>query len=175
MKKILLAALFISALPAIANAAGESTASVGYAQSHATRDKADLDEKPKGFNLKYRYELDDKIGVIGSFTRTSQSYDFYSGDRKVGSGKFDYYSLAGGPSFRFNDYLSAYGLVGASYGKGDASVSSQSETKSKATMMYGVGLQFNPLPNVAIDASYEYSKLEKVKVDTFVVGVGYRF
>lgn len=175
MKKILLAALLFSALPVVAQAAGESTISGGYAQSHAKQDTAGLDEKPKGFNLKYRYEMNDNIGVIGSFTYTNQDYDFYNGNSKVGSGKFDYYSLAGGPSFRFNEYMSAYALIGASHGKAEVSATSQSESESKTTMMYGLGLQFNPFANVAIDASYEYSKLEKVKVDTFIIGVGYRF
>lgn len=42
-------------------------------------------------------------------------------------------------------------------------------------MAYGVGVQFNPLPNIAIDASYEHTKLSDIKVGTWMLGVGYRF
>lgn len=175
MKRILLASLLLPLLPISAQAAGESTISAGYAQSNAKQDDIGLDENPKGFNLKYRYEMNDKIGFIGSFTYTTQDYDFYYGSSKVGSGTLDYYSLSGGPSFRFNEYISAYGLIGAAKGKIEASAFGQSESQSKTSMMYGLGLQFNPIPNVAIDASYEYSKLDEVKVNTFVIGVGYRF
>lgn len=175
MKKILLALLLLPLLPIGAQAAGESTISGGYAQSNIKNDNIGFNDNPKGFNLKYRYEMNDNVGFIGSFTYITQDYDFYYSSSKVGKGTVDYYSLSGGPSYRFNKYISAYGLIGAAKGKFDSSINGQSESQSKTSMMYGLGLQFNPIPNVAIDASYEYSKLDKVKANTFVVGVGYRF
>ncbi|WP_016674751.1 Ail/Lom family outer membrane beta-barrel protein, partial [Yersinia pestis] len=43
------------------------------------------------------------------------------------------------------------------------------------SLAYGVGMQFNPLNNIAIDASYEYTKLKDANIGTWVLGIGYRF
>lgn len=40
---------------------------------------------------------------------------------------------------------------------------------------YGAGLQFNPMENVALDFSYEQSRIRSVDVGTWIAGVGYRF
>ncbi|WP_016605120.1 Ail/Lom family outer membrane beta-barrel protein, partial [Yersinia pestis] len=40
---------------------------------------------------------------------------------------------------------------------------------------YGAGLQFNPAENVALDVSYEQSRIRNVDVGTWVAGVGYTF
>ncbi|MBQ4797088.1 outer membrane beta-barrel protein, partial [Pectobacterium versatile] len=64
------------------------------------------------FNLKYRYEVDNQFGVVGSFT--------YLQDSQTDSGvynKAQYYGFSAGPSFRFNDWASIYGLVGVSAAK----------------------------------------------------------
>ncbi|WP_235977756.1 Ail/Lom family outer membrane beta-barrel protein [Proteus mirabilis] len=42
-------------------------------------------------------------------------------------------------------------------------------------MAYGLGVQVNPITNLAIDVSYEYSKLYDIDFTTWVVGIGYRF
>lgn len=178
MKKVLLSTLAIvvfSAMTANVYATDESTVSVGYAQSHVKVDGNKLDEKPKGFNLKYRYEIDDNWGVLASFAYTHQGYDFYHGGSKVGTGDLDYYSWTMGPAYRFNDYISAYGLIGGAKGRVKVSTSYGSEKESKTSLAYGAGLQFNPYPNIAIDASYEYSKLGDFKVGTWMIGAGYRF
>ncbi|PQQ39695.1 attachment protein [Photorhabdus luminescens] len=185
MKKALIAsavAVGLSVFSFAANA-GEHTISGGYAQSHVKVDGEKLDENPKGFNLKYRYELDNNWGVIGSFTLTHQGYDYYDGSKKVGTGDLDYYSLMAGPTYRFNEYVSVYGLVGAAHGKvkENSQISilgfnySYEYEESKTSAAYGLGLQFNPMPNWVIDASYEYSKLGDFKVGTWVIGAGYRF
>ncbi|MCT8341619.1 MULTISPECIES: Ail/Lom family outer membrane beta-barrel protein [Photorhabdus] len=183
MKKALIAsavAVGLSVFTFAANA-GESSISGGYAQSHVKVDGEKLDENPKGFNLKYRYELDNNFGVIGSFTLTHQGYNYYYGSRKIGTGDLDYYSLMAGPTYRFNEYVSVYGLVGAAHGKekakGNAAVLGYDVEykESKTSAAYGLGLQFNPMPNWVIDASYEYSKVGDYKIGTWVIGAGYRF
>ncbi|EKN4774180.1 MULTISPECIES: attachment invasion locus protein Ail [Yersinia] len=178
MKKTLLASSLIACL-SIASvnvyAASESSISIGYAQSHVKENGYTLDNDPKGFNLKYRYELDDNWGVIGSFAYTHQGYDFFYGSNKFGHGDVDYYSVTMGPSFRINEYVSLYGLLGAAHGKVKSSVFDESISASKTSMAYGAGVQFNPLPNFVIDASYEYSKLDSIKVGTWMLGAGYRF
>jgi outer membrane protein X len=40
---------------------------------------------------------------------------------------------------------------------------------------YGAGMQFNPIENVALDFSYEQSRIRNVDVGTWIAGVGYRF
>lgn len=178
MKKTLLASSLIACL-SIASvnvyAAGENSISVGYAQSHVKGNGYTLSNDPKGFNLKYRYELDDNWGVVGSFAYTHQGYDFFYGSNKVGNGDVDYYSVTMGPSFRINEYVSLYGLLGAAHGKVESSVFDRSASVSKTSMAYGAGVQFNPLPNFVIDASYEYSKLDSIKAGTWMLGAGYRF
>ncbi|QLK88716.1 hypothetical protein E3U36_09700 [Arsenophonus endosymbiont of Aphis craccivora] len=49
-------------------------------------------------------------------------------------------------------------------------------------LVYGAGLQINPVENVAIDVTYEHTKLsfehttlKNIKVGTWMLGVGYRF
>ncbi|NHB86710.1 Ail/Lom family outer membrane beta-barrel protein [Photorhabdus tasmaniensis] len=180
MKRTLVAsvvAVGLSLFAFAANASGESTISGGYAQSHAKMDGQKIDDNPKGFNLKYRYELDNNFGVISSLTHTYLGDDHYQGGRKEAESDMDYFSLMAGPTYRFNEYVSVYGMVGAAHGKVKYSdyVGSMSGSKSKTSVSYGLGLQFNPMPNWTIDTSYEYSKLDDLKIGTWVVGVGYRF
>ncbi|WP_445493414.1 Ail/Lom family outer membrane beta-barrel protein [Photorhabdus sp. SF281] len=180
MKRTLVAsvvAVGLSVFAFAANASGESTISGGYAQSHAKFNGEKTDDNPKGFNLKYRYELDNNLGVISSLTYTYLGYDYYRGGRKVAESDMDYFSLMAGPTYRFNEYVSVYGMVGAAHGKVKNSdyVDSISGSKSKTSVSYGLGLQFDPMPNWTIDTSYEYSKLDELKIGTWVVGVGYRF
>ena len=171
MKKIaclsaLAAVLAVSAGSAVA---GTSTVTGGYAQS----DMQGVANKANGFNLKYRYEFDDSnpLGVIGSFTYTEK-------DRTENGvyNKGQYYGITAGPAYRINDWASIYGVVGVGYGKFQASdfPDSKSDT-SDYGFSYGAGLQFNPIENVALDFSYEQSRIRNVDVGTWIAGVGYRF
>lgn len=160
----------------IANAAGEDTVSIGYAQSYAKIYGSN--EDAKGVNLKYRHELDDVIGVIGSLTYTNEDANRYDGKVK---GNAKYWSLMAGPSFRANDYISAYAMAGLAQGKynidvRDGSGNGIGHADDKKTALAGsVGVQVNPAPNWVIDTSFEYAKLMDSNVKTWTVGVGYRF
>ncbi|CNL75394.1 attachment invasion locus protein [Yersinia enterocolitica] len=95
MKKTLLTCSLVACLSmASVNvyAEGESSVSLGYAQSHVNvkEDGDTLDKDPKGFNLKYRYEHTNNWGMISSFTYTHQGYDLYDGSTKFGNGDFDF-------------------------------------------------------------------------------------
>ncbi|GAB7260513.1 outer membrane protein OmpX [Dickeya ananatis] len=132
-----------------------------------------MQNKLPGFNLKYRYEFDNsQLGVVGSFTYLQDS-------QTIGTtyNKNQYYGFSAGPSFRFNDWASIYGLVGVSAGKftfNETDGSSNNRT-SDAGFVYGAGLQFNPVQNVAFDVGYEQSRIRSVDVGSWNVGVGYRF
>lgn len=185
MKKAVLATIIVSTLSAtgIANAELlQSTISAGYARSHAKVDNAS--EDLNGFNIKYRYELNNDWGMVGSFVHTNYNKDAYGyvpdlqgkpQYTKLASGDLDYFSVTAGPSYRFNDYLSAYALVGLGYGKAHVWDGEFSASSDKTSAAYGAGFQINPMPNLVIDASYEYSKLGDVKVGTWMAGIGYRF
>ncbi|PHM59588.1 attachment invasion locus protein [Xenorhabdus stockiae] len=180
MKKLVFIALVAAGMSVTSmgvSAAGESTISAGYAQSHVKSGGSELKENPKGFNIKYRYEFDNDWSVIGSFAYAHQGYEYYYGKRKAVTADLDYYSLTAGPAYRINEYVSAYGLIGSAHGKIEAKnkINGLSHSESKTELAYAAGIQINPIPNIAIDAAYEYAKLGEVKVGTWMIGVGYRF
>lgn len=167
--------LAISTLSFNVHAALDNTLSVGYAQSSIKIDGDKFADDPKGINFKYNHEFDNNWGVIGSLTYTKLTYDFYGYYGKLGSTEINYVSLTAGPSYRFNDYFSAYGLIGLGHAKQEDKFYDYYGEYNETSVAYGVGLQVNPIPNLAIDASYEYSKLDDAKFGTWVLGVGYRF
>ncbi|PEH28828.1 outer membrane protein OmpX [Salmonella enterica] len=171
MKKIaclsaLAAVLAFSAGTAVA---ATSTVTGGYAQS----DAQGVANKMSGFNLKYRYEQDDNpLGVIGSFTYTEKDRTNGAGDYNKGQ----YYGITAGPAYRLNDWASIYGVVGVGYGKIQTTdYPTYKHDTSDYGFSYGAGLQFNPMENVALDFSYEQSRIRSVDVGTWIAGVGYRF
>lgn len=170
--------------------ADQHTVSLGYAQSKVQ----DL-HNINGVNLKYRYEWDSPISVIGSFTYMSGNDNYsYFLTRDIIDNKVDikYYSLSVGPTYRFNEFISVYGLLGFNYNKVDYSSSwnnyesgsyrymgTETGNINKTSLMYGVGVQINPMENVAVDIGYEGSSLDDGSkshdINGFNIGIGYRF
>jgi outer membrane protein X len=170
MKKIacLSALACVLAVSAGSAVAGTATVSGGYAQS----DMQGVASKANGFNLKYRYEFDNSpLGVIGSFTYTEHDRTGHGGDYQKGQ----YYGLTAGPAYRLADWVSIYGVIGVGYGKFQTTQYPDHGDMSDAGFSYGAGLQFNPIENVALDFSYEQSRIRSVDVGTWIAGVGYRF
>lgn len=162
MKKIacLSALAAVLAFTAGTSVAATSTVTGGYAQSDAQGQM----NKMGGFNLKYRYEEDNSpLGVIGSFTYTEKSRTASSGDYN----KNQYYGITAGPAYRINDWASIYGVVGVGYGKFQTTeYPTYKHDTSDYGFSYGAGLQFNPMENVALDFSYEQSRIRSVDVGT---------
>lgn len=169
--------------------AEQHTVSVGYAQS-----KVQNLHNINGVNLKYRYEWDSPVSVIGSFTYMSGKDDYsYLLVRDIinNEAKIKYYSLSVGPAYRFNEFISAYGLLGFNRNKVDYSsqwynyqgsyvlAGSQSGNENKTSLMYGAGVQINPIENVAVDIGYEGSRLniagQSHDINGFNIAIGYRF
>ncbi|GAB2943731.1 outer membrane protein OmpX [Hafnia psychrotolerans] len=176
MKKIacLSALACVVALGASSAFADTSTVTGGYAQG----DMQGVANKANGFNLKYRFEQDSNpLGVIGSFTYIEKD----SSEADNGYGKSQYYGITAGPAYRLNDWASIYGVVGVGYGKTQGSTNTSSDVlrdksgTSDYGFSYGAGMQFNPIENVALDFSYEQSRIRSVDVGTWIAGVGYRF
>ncbi len=188
MKSVILTALITAAigcsLPAMADS---QTISLGYAQS-----KVQDFKNIRGVNVKYRYEWDSPVSLISSLTymsgKQNDSADYSGGGSESNHAKLKYYSLSVGPAYRINAYVSIYGLVGIDYNKADYSyyesngAGSQWEDSGnikKASLMYGAGVQINPIENVAIDIGYEGSRFndgyQNMSINGFNIGVGYRF
>ena len=90
--------------------------------------------------------------------------------------KYRYYGITAGPAYRINDWASIYGVVGVGYGKFQTTeYPTYKHDTSDYGFSYGAGLQFNPMENVALDFSYEQSRIRSVDVGTWIAGVGYRF
>ncbi|HCP9432080.1 TPA: outer membrane protein OmpX [Escherichia coli] len=86
------------------------------------------------------------------------------------------YGITAGPAYRINDWASIYGVVGVGYGKFQTTeYPTYKHDTSDYGFSYGAGLQFNPMENVALDFSYEQSRIRSVDVGTWIAGVGYRF
>lgn len=163
MKKIACLSALAAVLAFSAGSAVASTSTVtgGYAQS----DAQGAANKMNGFNLKYRYEQDNNpLGVIGSFTYTEKDRTDASGDYN----KTQYYGITAGPAYRLKtDWASIYGVVGVGYGKfQNAASPADNHSTSDYGFSYGAGLQFNPIENVALDFSYEQSRIRSVDVGT---------
>ncbi|HBN7237808.1 TPA: Ail/Lom family outer membrane beta-barrel protein [Escherichia coli] len=115
-------------------------AMTSWEYQNTTLQGSDADPKdPKGFNVKYRYEITDELGVMASLTwarySTSSQYaaqqDWATLDptnygtqktpNPVGSTttniKGNYWSVLAGPTWRFNDYVSLYALGGVGVAK----------------------------------------------------------
>ncbi|MEY6222931.1 Ail/Lom family outer membrane beta-barrel protein, partial [Salmonella enterica subsp. enterica serovar Corvallis] len=85
-----------------------------------------------------------------SVTYTSADVNNYG--YKVGDA--DYTSLLVGPSYRFNDYLNAYVMIGAANGH---IKDNWGNSDNKTAFAYGAGIQLNPVENIAVNASYEHT------------------
>ncbi|HCM1954409.1 TPA: outer membrane beta-barrel protein [Salmonella enterica subsp. salamae serovar 9,46:z4,z24:z39:z42] len=174
MKKLTVAALVALTMgcAGVVHAADyKNTVSVGYAYTDLS---GWLSGNANGVNVKYNWEdLGSGFGVMGSFTYTTadiREYGYKQGDA-------DYTSLLIGPSYRFNDYLSAYVMVGGARGH---IKSNWGYSDNKTSFAYGLGVQLNPVENIAVNASYEHASFSTdadsdVRAGTWVIGVGYSF
>ncbi|WP_158379882.1 Ail/Lom family outer membrane beta-barrel protein [Candidatus Williamhamiltonella defendens] len=149
------------------------------------------DVNPIGLNLKYRYEIDPQLGSISSFAYLGKKEravikNDISGIISDHPSKFNYYSLLIGLSYRFNKWVSVYTAAGIAYSKRKIQIDGNATTKQmgnpepadmKKTSPAGmIGFQFNPLPNIVTDLSYEYAKMAGgQKRGVLAISLGTRF
>lgn len=168
------------------------TLSIGYARVNTSF--SGQSNELNGTNIKYRHELNNSIGVVGSLTIAKNEDDTYGEYRgygydsatgkwvsdklmygKVVTEKQHYYSVNMGPSFRLNDYISAYALAGVGQLKSVVSTRNGRTEDKNTALSYSAGVQFNPVKNWAVDIAYEgYGSGDK-HANAFIVGLGYRF
>lgn len=164
----------------LANAQDHHSVSLGYAHNKLSGDGDSI--TMKGVNVKYRYEWDNPISLMTSFSYLSGKKDI-----KDDEGDFlftdtaKYYSLLVGPAYRFNEYVSAYTLLGANYFRLKAKYDdATSENTNNTSVSYSAGFQINPVDNFVIDISYEGGRPKgfnnkSFNSNGFAIGVGYRF
>lgn len=157
----------------------------------------------RGFNLKYRYEITDAWGVIASVSHASQEYKgrlnasksvkpgstsvtyAWPSSQADSSVKACYLAVMAGPTYRLNDYVSGYIMIGGASAKAEYHMSEQlnssgesyhlNSNQNKTSLAYGVGLQFNPVKYITVDVAYEGSGSGDWKTSGFNVGLGYKF
>lgn len=205
MKKtsiFLLSCLFSGAVIA---KAGDQTLSFGYLNVNANGTKklteqvdtanpdgvatvyADGYSGAGGVSARYRYEISDDWGFIGSFAYSKTNYSsslILNVDNTTSKFKHDangeYMSLMIGPTYRLNDYLSVYGLVGFGYKNANFDLEvtkygKRSFSRSETDLAYGVGMQLNIYKDITLDAGYEQSGSGDWKTNAWTIGIGYKF
>lgn len=154
--------------------AADQTVSIGYAQT-----KVDDFKDIKGVNFQYIYETESlPVGVAVS-TSFMSGKKTETEDNISATGKVKYFSLLAGPSYRFNEYVSTYGLLGFANTKFKVESDDYSDKTSKTDFAYGVGVSINPIENMAVNIGYEGTRAkyegDKIKFNGFNIGVGYKF
>lgn len=173
--------------------------SVGYMLNNMTNDthgRRSNDDRLDGFNIKYRYEWGEPLGLIGSLSyMTANACSSWAVANKVQNDlryRYSGVSLTAGPVWRFNDYVSAYGVIGINYDDysshfrqstfktDDAPATNYSRSELKKTSLaYGAGVQINPVANMVVDLGYEASRFnhgeQTLTRNSLLFGVGYRF
>lgn len=181
IKDIIRSVVVTCALGVSINAvADQHTVSVGYAQT-----KVEDFKNLKGVNVQYHYENESQLDVAVSTSylsgKETENYNF--GKSK---GEVRYFSALTGPSYRFNEYVSAHILAGfanikASYNEHDYSgYYNYSESVTKTSFAYGAGVVINPVQDISVNVGYEGTNFkgyegETAKLNGFNIGVGYSF
>lgn len=149
-----------------------------------------------GVNIKYRYEWGEPLSLIGSLSyMTANAYSHRVVETKLQEDllyRYSAVSLTAGPAWRFNDYVSVYGVIGVNYDNysfhakqstfktGAAQAIGHSRSRlQRASFAYGAGVQINPVEHMIIDLGYEASRFNPdgltLTRNSLLFGVGYRF
>ncbi|HAT6804011.1 TPA: Ail/Lom family outer membrane beta-barrel protein [Citrobacter freundii] len=188
MKRMYLAVILTTTMTGVSGMAfaDNYTVSAGYAQSKV-QDFKDI----RGVNLQYRYEFNNPLSVLASFTYMKgddeQNY-LLAGDSVNNHIDAKYYSLLAGPAYRINDYVSLYALGGVAHVKAtgntrwinvtDDYVNHEGISEKSTSFAYGFGVTFNPIDCLSVNVGYEGTRANldgNRSVNGFNVGMGYRF
>lgn len=157
MKKIALLALTGAMIFATAAMADNSTLTMGYVESVSDEG---IYDRGQGINVKFHHDLADKpYGFVASatFTMADEAKQLSALDAEMES---KYHSLMVGPSVRVLPDLAFYGLVGGASINASTGGALGSADVNELGWNYGVGMKFNPMPNIAIDLHYEESHFD---------------
>jgi len=147
-------AIFLMSSQAIAE---QHTFSLGLAESAPESRSVHL----HGGNVKYNY-LFQQSGSPGVTVSTSYTRN----------GQLKLLTPAVGPSWKFNDYFTVYGLLGPAVGSAVLAESG----KRQYGIVSGMGVMLSqPASPLRLDVSYERSSVRDTSVNSFIFGVGYSF
>lgn len=152
----------------------ESSLSMGYVQSNFTFIK---DNDASGVNVKYLVEPQGQpVGFGGSVTYTSGKNTSRNSNGTTSRHEISYLSIGIGPSYRLNDYLTTYAMVG---GVSASSKIEQGRSSHDLTLSYGAGIQVSAWRSMFVDLYYErvgVGRGEKyMNGGSYTIGAGYRF
>ncbi len=159
---------------------------------------SDSEKDPQGFFVRYRYEFDDVWGIMGAlnYASTARYNEFVTAPPKIAdkkqsqmdehftnSLKIQSISLLVGPSIRANEWVSLFGLVGATHQKLENAMyhykkkprinMRQNSISNKTEFAYTLGMQFNVYKDFVIDAAW--TGTNSGNANGFNLGMGYRF
>ena len=159
--------------------ADNHTYSIGYAQN-----KIEDFKSLKGINVQHRYEWNEPLSLVSSISYLEGDAINYENATTYYDTEVKYFSFLMGPAYRFNNYISAYALVGAAKIKVDdreynGTTLEDAYINTALEFAYGAGLIVNPIQNLSINMGYEGTTLKGAdgssRFTGFNVGVGYRF
>lgn len=146
--------------------------------------------KPKkfldGINIKYHFESSFPFGIINSLSFSknfSYNYPEYPDNYFYIRNIMKNLLFMSGPSYRFNNYISFYGIIGKTFNIYDFNVFLKKDY-IKIPFYYSLGIQINPINNFVIDISYqrkvynnEIINKNKTEINSnkFILGLGIRF
>lgn len=176
----------LAAIICTTNTFADNAVSLGY--SHG---KVSNGDNLRGANIKYSHS-GEEWGILtavnfmsGSKKNISGSYEsdrFLSGERDT-----QYFSIMVGPTYKINQYLTAYGTLGLAHTSsdlnsiivGESRTGTLSQSISTTSLAYALGLQAHVTEKFLIDFSYEGASsnnaLNNERLNAFTVGVGYKF
>lgn len=160
------------------NALAETQAvSAGYAHSNINNTSINLD----GINLRYSYEWDLPLGMMGTFTwmQGHKSTTDDTGSRYNLKGK--YYSLMAGPVYRISEPVSVYASLGVA--NTDVKLKSKADnvilSSYSTSLAWGAGIIINSTDNFNLTVGYEGSRAhiydDHYSITGFNAGIGFRF
>lgn len=157
--------------------AGEPSFSINYANSSNSIEAADYGQ---GLNVKVNYDPSfSSVGLVTSATYTEKSWEESWMSGSSSQGELRYFSMAAGPSYWFQPFMSIYALVGFADQKALGVVDGSYLKESDFTYTYGGGLRMNVYEGLILDAHYEYAPFEygdtRTSTETYSVGLGWRF
>lgn len=141
--------------------------SIGFVQSSIEVGGYGFPDDAYGFNSKYRTEMNNSYGFIGSVSYSGLSKTYY------GQGiNLSQFSITFGPAFRASDRISFYGLIGLGMGYVETGYGDDDDN----SLALGAGAQFDITDQVVFDISYEKASYSgDIDVGTWSLGLGYRF
>lgn len=159
------------------------SASVGSAKQKLSVDGSSITESDTAFQITGGYRFTPNVGVEVGYTNLGKAE--VSGQGLTASSKPQSIHLAVTGAWNFTPEFAVTGKLGAAHTRtkleGSGAGYSESETESRTSLVYGIGVSYAITPNVAVIAEYQdFGKIIKdngadLKAHVVSAGVRYSF